>query len=294
MDNSYKDIPGEILAAAENLPAISPVIGKINEISRQMNPSPLDMVRIIMIDPVLTFKVLKLVNSSFYGLPQHINSLAQAVVLLGMNTIKNLAISTAVFSTLMSGQQASPIKPEEFWLHCLGTAVGCKLIARELKVSHEVIETFFVSGLLHDIGKILFIRMNTDKYRKALEESRRLGVSLCFAEQAHFGCSHADAGGMLAREWLLDEPLIRIIELHHFPPEGGGSLMETVIIANNICKGISLGQSGNRVIEETACDSAIRLGIGTDILNGVKERLPAEMGKAAEFLNFLKEQDAGK
>ncbi len=284
------EIPGDILKAAEDMPAISPIMGKINEISRQMDTSPKEMVKIIMLDPVLTGKVIKLVNSSFYGLPIRVKSLAQAVVLLGMNTVKNLAISTSLFSTIFIKEKISPLHPEEFWRHCLGTAVGCKFLARGLRVPAEILETFFVAGLLHDVGKILFIRTDPDRFNKALTESRRLGVSLSFAELAHFGCSHPQAGGVLAKKWKLEDSLVQVIESHHSPLNGElNSLMELVIVVNNLCKLLLVGESGSNVIEEAADDSAGRLGVTPELFSRTSDQLPSELEKAAEFLNLAEE-----
>ena len=283
-------IPKDVEMAAENMPAISPIMGKINEISREIDTSPIDMVKIIMLDPVLTGKVIKLVNSSFYGLPQRVKSLAQAVVLLGMNTVKNLAISTALLSTVFIKEKRSPLQPEEFWRHCLATAAGCKMIARVLNESLDMIETYFIAGLLHDIGKILFVRTDPARYAKALDESRRLGISLCFAEFAHFGCTHAQAGGVLARKWRLEQAMVDVVELHH--SQSGAEinpLREMVSIANNLCKQAMIGESGNCVIEEAAEDSAKRLGFSLELFQKTVQELPFELEKAAVFLNIARE-----
>jgi putative nucleotidyltransferase with HDIG domain len=291
-----KGVPREIEHAVEEMPAISPVLGKINELSHEMNASPRDLVKIIMLDPVITGKVIKLVNSSFYGLPQRVQTLGQAVVLLGMNTVKNVAISTALLSTLSIQGKQSPLPQEEFWQHCLATAIACKFLAKNLRTtaisstSADGPETYFIAGLLHDVGKILFVRADPDKYEKALEESRSLGVSLSFGEMAHFGCTHTQAGGVLARKWKLDKSLVDVIDRHHMPPGKAVSpLRGLVIISNNLCKRAGIGESGNCVEEEMADDLPGLLGIKSRLLAQVPEMLPVELEKAVEFLNCIQE-----
>lgn len=153
-------IPVEIERAVDEMPTFSPILGKVEQLSREMNTSPRDLIKVVMLDPVLTGKVIKLVNSSFYGLGQQVRSLSQAVLLLGINTVKNLAISTAMISTLFTRGKGPPLNPEAFWKHCIGTAVCCKFLARALRIPQDDQETFFVAGLIHDIGKILFIKTN--------------------------------------------------------------------------------------------------------------------------------------
>jgi len=220
-----------------------------------------------MLDPVLTGKVIKLVNSSFYGVSERVRSLPQAVILLGVNTVKNLAVSTSLLSIVSVKEKNSPLSSEDSWKHCLASAVGCKLLARFLKVSPEDMGSYFVAGLLQDIGKILFIKISPEKYKKALEEFRRFGRSLAFSEMAHFGCSHTHAGGLFARKWRLDKDLVRAIESHHSPAESNSNLLsKAVTIINNLCKQYHFGESGDPLEEEIAVDLTNRLNISAEIL----------------------------
>ncbi|MCP4716005.1 MAG: HDOD domain-containing protein [Deltaproteobacteria bacterium] len=292
MTDVLSDAPREIARAVENMPPVSPVLAKINEISSQMDTSPVEMVKIIMLDPVLTGKVIKLVNSSFYGLVQKVQSLSQAVVYLGINTVKNLAISTALLSTVFKKGNASAFDPEVFWQHCLATAICGKILAKQLKVQPADTERFFIAGLLHDIGKALLTRVDAVRFDRALQESRQLGVSLNFSEVAHFGCTHAQAGGLLARHWKLDSFLVEVIEEHHSyavqDPERD-AVKGIIVIANNICKQAQAGESGNCVIEEMADDIAQRFGISDAVQVQASEMLPAELEKAAIFLKIARE-----
>lgn len=286
-DRSNSVLPGEVLRAIDSMPAISPVLGKINAMSRQMETSPRDLVRVIMLDPTLTGKVLKLVNSSFYGLSRRVQTLAQAVVYLGVNTVRNLAISTAVLSTVFMREKRSPLDPEAFWRHCLATAVGSRLLAGQQRMSAEEMETCFIAGLLHDVGKILLIRIDPARYCTALQESHLLGVTLEFAELAHFGVTHCQAGGALAQHWQLDGVLAAAIAHHHDQsPEVSTSL---VSVANTLAKELPDGDSGNRVTAESIDDLIVRLGCAPGDLLVARERVPLEVARAAEFLTYIRE-----
>lgn len=287
---SVSEIPGEVERAIEKMPPISPIIGKINQIAHEIETSPKELVKIIMLDPVLTGKVIKLVNSSFYGVAERVQSLPQAVILLGVNTVKNLAVSTALLGTISVKKKQSPLNLEEFWKHCLASAVGCKFLGKALNVPNEDMGSYFVAGLLHDIGKILFIRINPEKYNRVLEECRQYGISLSFSEIAHFGCSHTHAGGLLAKKWRLDDALIDSVELHHLPAGNDNNLTTNVVtIINNLCKRFHFGESGDPVEEEMAEALIKKLNISPDTLKKISDRLPFEISKAAEFLNIIQE-----
>jgi len=290
MRTSVSDIPREVEKAIDQMPPISPIIGKVNQIAQEIETSPKELVKIIMLDPVLTGKVIKLVNSSFYGVSERVQSLPQAVILLGVNTVKNLAVSTSLLSTVSVREKNSPLSSDDFWKHCLASAVGCKLLGRYLKVSPEDIGSYFVAGLLHDIGKILFIKISPEKYKRALEECRQFGISLAFSEMAHFGCSHTHAGGLLARKWRLDNALVNAIEAHHSSAENNNNLLsKAVTIINNLCKHYHFGESGDPLEEEIAMDLTSSLNISAEILNRISDQLPSEINKASEFLNIVQE-----
>lgn len=286
-DRGPSGLPAEILRAIDSMPAISPVLGKINAMSRQMETSPRDLVRVIMLDPTLTGKVLKLVNSSFYGLSRRVQTLAQAVVYLGVNTVRNLAISTAVLSTVFMREKRSPLDPEAFWRHCLATAVGSRLLAGRQRMSAEEVETCFIAGLLHDVGKILLIRTDPARYSMVLHESRQLGVTLEFAELAHFGVTHCQAGGALAQHWQLDRMLTGAIAHHHDQcPDVPTGL---VAVANTLAKELPDGDSGNRIAAESIDDLTDTLGCAPGELQSARERVPQEVARAAEFLSYIRE-----
>lgn len=290
MTINVSKIPREIELAIEKMPPVSPIIGKVNQIAHEIETSPRDLVKIIMLDPVLTGKVIRLVNSSFYGVAETVRSLSQAVILLGVNTVKNLAVSTALLSTVSVKQKNSPLRSEDFWKHCLASAVGCRLLGRCLKVPEEELGIYFVAGLLHDIGKVLFIKISPAKYKKVIEESRKFGVSLAFSEMAHFGCSHTHAGGLLARKWRLDDSLAAAIESHHFPRQSGKTLMtKAVVIINNLCKRFCFGESGDPVNEEMSADYVNSLHLSSATLDRIAGQLPGEINKASEFLNIVQE-----
>jgi len=279
--------------AIDQMPSISPIVGKLRELARNLETSPKELVKTIMLDPVVTGKVIRLVNSSFYGLSYQITSLPQAVVLLGVNTVKNMAMSTAILGSAFLKEKSSPLDPQDFWRHSLAVAVASKMLAIKHGVNSKEVEIYFVAGLLHDIGKVLYIKSEPTCYEIALKESRRLEVALNFSELAHFGCSHAEAGGLLASKWRLDPDLMQVIERHHHTrPKGlDNPLLVMVVIANNLCKRAGFGHAGNPVVEELGDELVAKMAFSPDVLEEVESALPKQLERAAEFLNLVNEEE---
>jgi HD-like signal output (HDOD) protein len=152
MEHSQKVIL--IKASIDKMPSLPTTVTKILEICNNPKTSPADLNKVISLDPVLMGKVMKLINSAYYGLSQEVTSLVRAIIMLGINTVKNLALSTAVLGTLGKANQFQALNMEGFWRHSLCVGVTAKLIAKKRKIDPRLFEEYFIAGLLHDIGKI--------------------------------------------------------------------------------------------------------------------------------------------
>jgi HD-like signal output (HDOD) protein len=176
-----------------------------------------DLNRVICLDPVLTGNVLKLINSAFYSLRDRVTSLTKAIIMLGMNTIKNLAISTAILGTLNKTKTIKTSSIDRFWEHsiCVGTAAKIISSIPELGLKNE--DEFFVAGLLHDIGKIPLINCFSEQYifvEKAVEED---GVAIIRAENRFLNINHSQIGKKVAGKWGIAGAIFETICYHHFP-----------------------------------------------------------------------------
>lgn len=281
-------IPKQIELAIDVMPSISPVFNKLKEMAHDMNTGAGEIVKVIMTDPVLSAKVIKLVNSAFYGLKNPINSLAEAVLFLGVNTVKNLAMSTAVMEKIMLDKKEKDISidPREFWRHCLGTAVATRMLAKVKGVAMGDLEAYFLGGLLHDLGKVVFIQAAPKIYQKALEDTKEKSQLLHDAEMYRFGCNHTHIGALLARKWRLEPNLVETIERHHDPTaiSSDNQILKLVMLANNLCKQTKLGEAGETMTEPWLEDLTGKLALDPVSIEPVMEKLPAELQKAAEFL----------
>jgi len=203
----------QIIKYIEKIPALSPTIAKIVEITNNMNSSASDLVTAIKLDPMLTVKILNLINSAFFGMSEKVTSINRAIILLGMNTIKNLALSAEVLSSFNPGAGGG-FSVEKFWEHSLATAVCCKLLAKRLIRDPNKIEEYFIAGLIHDIGKIFLIKYFGGEYFSMIQRDGEY-KKLLPREKKIFSMDHAEVGGLIAEKWALSPELAASIRDHH-------------------------------------------------------------------------------
>lgn len=275
----------ELIAFVEKMPAFPKSVQRVVQLTSDINASAKEIVRVIESDPVMTVKILKVINSAFYGLPQKITSIQRAVVHIGLNTIKNLALSVTAMGVLKPTNKAE-FNAQDFLLHSLTTASLCRLLAENLNVKPSECSDFFVAGLLHDFGKIVFAEFDPVNFKLALEKSVAQNIPLHETEIEFMGMNHAQAGKILAEKWELDPVLIDAIECHHNNNEKNNTILKDCIFtANQISKKLQFGYAGNPIIEENLSEILPRFGVTLDDLISSLGDLSSIKSEALSFIN---------
>ena len=274
-----ENIRSKIETAIEGLPPLSPSVNRILELANDLRASPKDLLEVIRLDPVLTAKILKLINSAFYGLPNQITNVGKALILLGFNTIKNLALSTAVLDSLHEDESAEDIY--SLWDHCLGAAVGSKMLAARMGILAKNQDEYFVAGLIHDIGRVVMIRYLGHQYRESMQEHHGTQPDILKIEQSHFGIDHCEAGGIMCNKWNLPSKLTEVVTDHH--KDSPIRLVNAVLIASIYCKSHEVGYDvdGNHTIPENAFRWT---RLDTQTVDETLATLPKEMEKSQSIL----------
>lgn len=253
-----------LIACVDKMPAFPKSVQQVVQLTSDINASAKEIVRVIECDPVMTVRILKAINSAFYGLPKKITSVQRAVIHIGLNTIKNLALGVAAMGMLKT-QNKCNYNTSQFLLHSLTTAAISKQLAERLGLSPAECSDSFVAGLLHDFGKVVFVEFMPDEFKQALEKSKTFQMPLHLAEVEFIGIDHAQAGKILAAKWGLSEQLIDAIAHHHDHEGSQSALKDCVFAANQISKALSFGDGGNPVLEMFSAATATRFGLTLDV-----------------------------
>lgn len=281
MPNSKNE---KLIALVEKMPAFPKSVQQVVQLTSDINASAKDIVRVIECDPVMTVKILKAINSSFYGLPQKITSVQKAVVHIGMNTIKNIALGVAAMGILKSNNRAN-FNTSNFLLHSLTTAALSKMLAERIGLSSTQCSDCFVAGLLHDFGKMVFAEFMPDEFKLALEKSKEQQLPLHQTELEFIGLNHAQVGKMLAERWELSDLLIDAIADHHNLEPSDNALRDCVFAANQISKRMQFGDGGNPLIEDFPAAIVTRFGLNLSALCDALGDLESVKTEAQSFIN---------
>lgn len=221
----------------DRMPTFSQSVVRIIELTSDINTAPKDLVRLVEHDPILTMKVLKLVNSAYFGLSRKVSSIKQGVVYVGVNTIKHLAVSIAAIGALPRTNDAN-FDMDDFWTHSLITGAAAKQLSQHRGVPKGDATRFFIAGLLHDIGQVVLTQFMAQEYRTVLEQSRNNDALLVQLERQALDTDHAQVGAMLAERWQLPADFVNAIRNHHDIEalEKRETMDLTVFVANQIGK----------------------------------------------------------
>ncbi len=254
----------QLLDFVDTMPAFRGSVQRLLQLASDINANSRDIVQVIETDPLMTVKVLKVINSPFCGLAQKISSVQRAVVHLGINTIKNMALSVAAIGALPA-QNLAGFDNRAFLFHSLSCAALCKHLADRLEIPAVDGSDYYVAGLLHDFGKVVFAAFVPLEYKTVLQATSTQALPLNQLEVEILGLDHSQAGKMLARHWGLAEGLIEAID-HHHGNHMNTPLSDCLFAANQLSKKLQFGFAGNPIIEDFPEPIVQRFGMNMDDL----------------------------
>jgi putative nucleotidyltransferase with HDIG domain len=279
----------QLLEKLTDIPTLPMVATKVNELINNPNSSSAEIAEVLKKDQVITAKVLKLINSPYYGIPGGVTDLKRALAFLGFNTIAQLVLGISVFS-LFASDKNEEFSLRQFWEHALATAVGSAVIAKIVKYPKP--EECFTCGLLHDIGKIVMYQIAPEMLKQVvtLAKDRQIGFAEAEAELDVPG--HVFLGEHIAAKWGLPQIIRDAIRYHHLDVTQSQTVLSSsksaiiiVSLANSLAVTMSLGHSG-----DYSGDGRLKpymysaIGLKETDLENIKNQTQEEMKKASAFL----------
>ncbi|MGC1953534.1 MAG: HDOD domain-containing protein [Gammaproteobacteria bacterium] len=215
------------IAETSDLASPPEICATVFDLLRSPTASARDFGEVISRDPNLTARLLRMVNSSFYGLPTSVDTVSRAIAIIGNRELHSLML--AVTAAISFANIASTlVNMDTFWRHSVYCALLSRALARRCRVLHP--ERLFVLGLLHDLGSLVIYRRVPQLAAQLLEQAQGSEQALYHLELEQLGFSHADVGGLLLRRWSLPETLQQAVQYHHNPADAPNVVMEANIV----------------------------------------------------------------
>ena len=282
MDSKRTEIR-RIIRDTTTLPTLPGVIAKLSSLAKNNAISAQEIARVVNTDQVLSAKILKLVNSAFYGFSGRVSTVSNALILLGVNVVKSLAISSSIFEIMEKNAVG-------LWEHSMGVAVAANVISKQLKLPEP--EETSTAALLHDIGKVIIkIKLQEDFYLLTAEIHNK-GLMMIEAEHELLETDHAEIGQWLAQTWLLPEKLVEPIACHHAVERSIVHQTKTAVVhvADVLIKAASFGFSGDDIVPRIQTAAWKRLDLTEPLLESIIEEVENNL---VEVKNFSLEVQAG-
>ena len=286
----------QIVAGASELTALPQVVLRVLDLTNDPKTSAPDLERIIGMDQALAAKVLSLANSAYYGLPRQISSLREAVVFLGVKTVRNLAMTITTGNLFLGRSDTPALARRALWRHSVDTAQCARALVGLLNPSaQEAVgcDQAYTAGLLHDIGKMALDRSRHGLFVSITHVAQSQQVRFHEVEEEVLPFGHGQIGATLAARWNLPPALCEAIAFHHTPRAASlnPKLTAAISLANEIAHCLEDGEEEGKDAARThlleVChEAAIPLRVSEECLQAMARACRAELDKGLSGLAF--------
>lgn len=259
--------------AMVDLPALSSsVVGVLKALDKE-SVSMAEVEEIVLADPAVVTKLLRVVNSAYFGLPKPVSDISQVLLILGIQQIRNLVMAIGVLNALSATSPRIQALQREFWEHSFLSGAVAREVGKLRGIRGDDETTSFVCGLLQDVGKLFLITLFYMPYQEVLRKVEASGLELVVAEKQTLGVTHAELGAMLAERWNFPIQFTRVIGQH----EGPFSTLTDLPVA--------IAHLSDRVASNVLGDEDSELFEGVDTL--VQERLALSEKEQSLLLEYV-------
>lgn len=244
------------------IPSIPLVLIKIIQTLDDDSSSAKELEQLILHDPALSARILRLANSAFYSFRARVKTISHAISLLGINLVTSLAIGANIFDSFTRGARSEAALIGKLWTHSCGVGVLVKEIWRFRGQKEKEGEFAFLCGLLHDLGKVVLFRAYPDNYSRIFAVGKSLADPAISAyENESYGADHAVVGEMLAKQWGFPQELVSVIRRHHDPLAAETPMINAVMLADFLAKELRIGYDGDHGLNREEAELRERLSI---------------------------------
>jgi HD-like signal output (HDOD) protein len=254
----------------------------VSEAISKPNSSAHDIANVISKDPNLSARLLKIVNSAFYGYPSRIDTLSRAVNIVGTKQLSTLAVGITLIH-MFKNIPSRIINMKMFWKHSILCGINARIIGSYKNIQNT--ERMFVAGLIHDIGRLLLYNYLPEESFQVIAIARNNHDLLFNVERQNLSCSHTEIGGELLKKWKLPASLEDMVRHHHTPQQSQNRLEAAIVhAADIISNAMGIGSSGESLVPSLNHDSWLQLGLSANVISLVMEQADQQLDAIFESI----------
>lgn len=265
----------DIVAKTQDLPTLPAAALKVIQQTTSSETTAGQIAETLASDQALAARVLRLANSAYYGLSRQIAGLQDAVVVLGTQSVRNLALVASSYPWMSRPLKGYSLGPKQMWTHSFGTAIGAQLVAQRAQI--PMAETVFTAGLLHDIGKVVLSVWLENKVAALYSLAVHEGVPFDVAERKLLGFDHTEVGRYVATQWNLPEPILDAVRYHHDPnaSQPSSPVADAVHVGDYLTMALGFGLGGDGLQYVLYGEALERLRLSAEDLDQVTDAFVA-------------------
>lgn len=266
-------ISDQIINSVTEFPTLPTIYNELTEVLENPRSTAIDAANIITKDQSATSKILKVANSSIYGFYGKIETISQAIFYIGFQEVRNLILTLGIMDIFKNTKEVHLLNPVDLWKHSIAVGTIARAIGRYLGISK--LENYFVAGILHDIGKIFFLKYFPNDFAKSLELAEEKEITIREAETEIFGISHTKIGSLIAERWKLPKTIVNTIEYHYTGTIlGKFDLLTCIIHLSNIyARLLNLGNSGDKLVPQPNEEVWNNMSLPTDLFSKIYNKV---------------------
>ncbi|HEX3356149.1 MAG TPA: HDOD domain-containing protein [Tepidisphaeraceae bacterium] len=240
--------------------------------------------KIVSHDPALVTRILKVVNSAFYGLPGQIGSIERAIVLLGLNAVKNIAVAASLGQLFRGVKLCEGFTAKDLWTHCVSVAVVARALAKQTKL--PLADEAFLAGMIHDIGLLVALQTSPEQLRQVCDRAKAEEKDFCEIEREVLGVDHQQLGAGLADAWKFPRSCQLVAGFHHQPMQltDDRVLVGLVHVADTLCAQNTKGFNLTAHRQQIDASLLAQLNLDSATLEQFKLTIPTLVADAASLL----------
>jgi len=261
----------EIVEQTTDLPSIPAAAVRVIQETDSALSTAAHIAEVLAQDQSLTIRILRLANSAYFGLSRRVDDLTEAVVVLGMRNVRNLAMVACSYPWMVRPLKGYALGPRQLWSHSFSIAVGAQLVAKQARIPND--DVAFTAGLLADVGKSALSVWLEDKLAALIVYATREGMTFDEAERKVLGYDHAQVGEYLAAQWNFPTSITQVIRWHHQPSslETPDPIVDCVHVGDYLTMIMGYGLGGDGLQYGFDTTTLERLQLTTDHLDQITD-----------------------